>query len=602
MQDEHPGIIIRAYIDDIHLIGPDKDVAAAFDMLRGLLAEQNLTVGFGEDKTSAWSPAWESDPSQMATSAVLGPLRDTIERIHAHSGGIATLGTFVGTDAFIKSKAMARIASPRTGSDMLTTAEAAKVEDDFRRACDAVADLTRFRSASSVHCANVLLLKCIVPKVSYMLELLPPELAADAAKAAHALVVSTYGAINDLAPEELAAVLDRLVLPPSLCGCGLRYYPDVSPAAYFTSLLHTAPAAAAAIQDAEDAQSAAAVAAAAVAADDTSSASSTDYGPLVPVRRAARAPAAPAAAAPILPATTALEDVSAELTATMNLLPSVARATIDPAVIGTTELEEYAHLQRTLTRSIEEERAAKVHDAAKAAVTSAVPGSETFRRAQRDLAHLNSCEGEWLLAPALSWMCIPSSFYRVRIRRFLNLPIPVCDFAGGVGSSRPPRSANAGVNQTHDLYGDFTLSTFNAPGQAQWTDLHEAIKNFFYKAARQAGITSVTREKRADLSTTDHRPGDLKIGSTRHGWKAARGKTLLIDFATISAVCAEWVDKSADTVGGGAKGKADKKTSEVLNRGDLSDNQYFQPLVFESEGHVPQEARQLLHAWAKMYA
>ena len=57
--------------------------------------------------------------------------------------------------------------------------------------------------------------------------------------------------------------------------------------------------------------------------------------------------------------------------------------------------------------------------------------------------------------------------------------------------------------------------------------------------------------------------------------------------------------KSADDVGGGAKGKADKKTSEVLNRGDLSDNQYFQSLVFESEGHVPRETRQLLHAWAK---
>jgi len=79
---EFPGVIIRAYIDDIHLIGPDNDVAAAFALLRTLLSAQNLQVSFGASKTSAWSPAWETNPSRAVTSAVLGPLPETTARVH----------------------------------------------------------------------------------------------------------------------------------------------------------------------------------------------------------------------------------------------------------------------------------------------------------------------------------------------------------------------------------------------------------------------------------------------------------------------------------------------------------------------------------------
>ena len=606
-----PGVIIRAYIDDIHLIGPDSDVAAAFALLRTQLSAQNLQVSFGASKTSAWSPAWESNPSRAVTSAVLGPLPETTARVHQCSGGIKTLGTFIGTDSFVKAASMALICSQditpalsgSSSDDIVPNAEPTRVEDDFKHACTSVAAFAHHKAASSVHSANVLLQRCIVPKIGYSLELLPPHLVADSAAAAHELIVQAYCDINDITAEEAASVFDRLALPPSLAGCGLRYYPDVSPAAYTTSRLHTAPAVIEAIATAEAAQAAAAAAGAI-----SSSSSSSDDGAPIPVRRGglrnrnARDAAPPAAAtAPPSPATTPLEDVTADLSAALALLPDAARAEIDESVIGSTDLKDYVHLQRKLTRHIEEERASRVLDTTKAAVAAAVPGSESHTRALRNLAHLRASDGTWLLAPALAHMRMSASHYRIRLRRFLRLTLPVCNYADGAGSARPPRSASNVANPTHDLFGDFTLSDFRAVGQAQWIELHDEIKHFFFRAAKQAGITSVSTEKRADLATSMRRPGDIKIGSTRHGWKAASGKTLLIDVTTISSVCATWVAASSDAPGGGGKGAAAEKTRDVLNSGELSEDQHFLALGFESEGYVPEEAKKLLHAWAKQH-
>jgi len=221
---EFPGVIIRAYIDDIHLIGPDSDVAAAFVLLRKLLCAQNLQVSFGVSKTCAWSPAWETTPSLATTSAVLGPLPETTERIHQCRGGMKTLGTFIGTDNYVKAASMALISSHditpthSVASEDLTVpnAEPSRVEDDFQHACTSVAAFAHHKAASSVHSANVLLQRCIVPKIGYSLELLPPHLVAESAAAAHKLVVQAYCDINDITSEEAAAAFDRLTLPPSL--------------------------------------------------------------------------------------------------------------------------------------------------------------------------------------------------------------------------------------------------------------------------------------------------------------------------------------------------------------------------------------------------
>ena len=111
VHEKFPGVIVRTYIDDIHLVSPDSDVAAAFALLCKLLQARNLQVSFGACKTSAWSPAWETNPSLAVTSAVLGPLTGTTEHIHRCSGGIKTLGTFIGTDTFVKTSSMALTAA-----------------------------------------------------------------------------------------------------------------------------------------------------------------------------------------------------------------------------------------------------------------------------------------------------------------------------------------------------------------------------------------------------------------------------------------------------------------------------------------------------------
>jgi hypothetical protein len=76
---------------------------------------------------------------------------------------------------------------------------------------------------------------------------------------------------------------------------------------------------------------------------------------------------------------------------------------------------------------------------------------------------------------------------------------------------------------------------------------------------------------------------------------------MLIGFTTVSSVCATWVALCAATAGGGGNKAAQDKTKDVLDAGELADDQHFLALGFESEGYVPEEAKTLLHAWAKLH-
>ena len=119
--------------------------------------------------------------------------------------------------------------------------------------------------------------------------------------------------------------------------------------------------------------------------------------------------------------------------------------------------------------------------------------------------------------------------------------------------------------------------------------------------AKQAGIGSVTVEKRADYATTRHRPGDVRIGSTRHGWKVASGKGLLLDVTTINAICATWRALCAAEAGAGAKQAMKDKADECHALGIIPEEQCFQALGFESEGHMCKEAGQMLHQWSRLW-
>jgi hypothetical protein len=279
---------------------------------------------------------------------------------------------------------------------------------------------------------------------------------------------------------------------------------------------------------------------------------------------------ADSASAPVAsaPATTPLEHITSDIAAVLTLLPETARKMIDLSHVGQDikQLEQYNKLQSKMTHAVEKEREARVHAAAAAAVAAAPRNSPAYEAALRNQAHLNSCDGAWAAAPPLAHLRLCDTYHNIRWRRYFSLPLPACmNIGGGAGSTaRPPRSA---AGNAYDVLGDFTLSVFNTTGANQWTDMHEQIKHFFFRAAKQAGLGSVTMEKRADGARTRHRPGDVRIGTTLHGWKVATGRSLLIDVTTISAVCDMWVSACAEEAGAGAKGKMNAKSSEYHRRG-----------------------------------
>ena len=375
------------------------------------------------------------------------------------------------------------------------------------------------------------------------------------------------------------------MLPTSKRGCGLRFYPDTAPAGYISGRLHTSAAVISAVETAEAAQAAAAASEAVAAAGAGASAATPTAA--VPADGAATTPSPVA-------------DISADIAAALRSLPGSARAEVDLSDIGGEAkaiFEKYKGVQRKMTHEVEKAREKSMHASVDAALAAEVPNSERHAAALRTKAHLNPCDGGWVNAPPLSHMRLPNTLFAIRLRRYLNLPIPVCeDIGDGAGSARPPRS---GDGKPWDPLGDFTLSTFNIAHAAQWLNWHEDEKLFWYNTAKQAGITGVTQEKHVK-GKQKIRPGDVGITSTTHGWKAAEGKGLLLDVAHASAVCGQWVAKCAKEAGGGAAGKNAEKHDYY--KGKIPDDQHFISLASESEGRKCREAGQLLHAWSKLWA
>ena len=165
---------------------------------------------------------------------MLGPLPGTTERIHQCCGGIKTLGTFIGTDTFVKAASMALICSPdntpahsQTLEDAtVPNVEPTRVEDDFSTRAPQWQPSHTIRlpprTTAQTCCCNA----ASFPKLVTRSE--PLNLVADSAAAAHKLIVQAFFDMNDISAEEAAAAFNRLALPPSLAGCSLRYYPDCS--------------------------------------------------------------------------------------------------------------------------------------------------------------------------------------------------------------------------------------------------------------------------------------------------------------------------------------------------------------------------------------
>jgi hypothetical protein len=110
------------------------------------MAAISLTVSYGPEKTEAWSPAWANlGGLERIASALPMP----VERCR---GGMKVLGSYVGTDAYTKQRAMESVTD--------------KKDRAFAHVCVA---LTLFAQAGLEHSknvANMLLNKCVVTKLT----------------------------------------------------------------------------------------------------------------------------------------------------------------------------------------------------------------------------------------------------------------------------------------------------------------------------------------------------------------------------------------------------------------------------------------------------
>jgi hypothetical protein len=592
-----PTCTIRGYVDDIHLCGPDADVAKAFTYLHGQLKGINLKISFGKNKTAAWSPRWATSCAAANESAVgnltFGADTQTGEpiKIHRYMDGLKTLGTFIGSETYILHAALAHINSTTDGA--------------LNHACTALVQMADDGREHSTHIANVLLLKCAVPKVVHLMESLPQHIAAEVGTQAKTLLLDAYRQINELSPAEMAVAEDRITLPTSLRGCGIRSPATIATAAFLTSRIHTAKAVIDAITAVENAIAAAAAAPSnggdagdvvqllMDGADDvwlspapaTQPAAHPPEPPDPPDPPSPPSPPSPSASttgASPPPPTRALrnpyDDVMDDIDSALDSLPDCARELVDLAPLKEDfNLKPYNNLQRKLTHAIESKKADEVR-------------AEVRDRGRKDAAHLNSCLGSWILGAPIAHLRYTNCQYKTRLRRYLRLSIPICAAVRKSVDGKPA-----------DSFGDFTLSTvFSCKGANQWITMHNAVTSFLFKCAKQARLGDVDMEK--IVSTSRHRPGDVRVKTTMHGWKAAEGKKLLMDATICSAVCDTNVDACAADVGGGAAAAAEDKLRKAKAANCIPTDSYFLPLPFESEGYACKEVGQLLMAWAKIWA
>ena len=124
--EKWPGLLIRAICDDIHVAGPDKDVAEAFIFLRSELAKIGLQVKYGPKKTCCYLPSLthgrdEGSVVRRNTFALVAT--DLPPEVVRLSDGMEVLGSFVGSDEWVQAAVLAKVGTPRTAPPSGTRAK-----------------------------------------------------------------------------------------------------------------------------------------------------------------------------------------------------------------------------------------------------------------------------------------------------------------------------------------------------------------------------------------------------------------------------------------------------------------------------------------------
>ena len=215
-----PGLLVRAICDDIHVAGPDAEVAQAFAFLRDELAKIGLELSYGPEKTCCLLPSLEDgdDAESSERRRLLGRYSSALPSdVVRLGGGMEVLGSFVGADEWVAAAVLAKV-------ENLSDAKS------IAYACAELSSLAASRALNARDVAGSLLRTCVVPKLGYLCRTVRPDLLLSAARSADNIVARTFCAVfhvnhsifgsSATAEQRLAAA--RVRLPTSLAGVGLR--------------------------------------------------------------------------------------------------------------------------------------------------------------------------------------------------------------------------------------------------------------------------------------------------------------------------------------------------------------------------------------------
>jgi len=231
VQQRWPGVHVLAYLDDVHLVGPQASVHGAFLELRRQFAAIGLSTR--ADKNHVWSPSERYAPVWSWPAADMGGvLPARISR-----GGYDVLGVPCCPAEQLAQRVLQRCMDP-----------AAKGRPNFAHAEAALRGLATAEPKRGPQSALVLMRFCALPKVGYLLRALPPAATAPMAAAVDAAVRSFVAQLlapdgpAHIAPDCWAASVLSLPIGHGFGGCGLPSAAAVAPLAHAGSLLATAPA------------------------------------------------------------------------------------------------------------------------------------------------------------------------------------------------------------------------------------------------------------------------------------------------------------------------------------------------------------------------
>ena len=554
VDEEFPDILIRAICDDVHLVGPPDSVAAAFARLRELFSEQCLEVTYGKTKTCCWSasfaPSDDSDEEHERAAAARNacPIDTHVVRL-VH--GMETLGSYIGTDAYIKGAALHAVGNTEKADDGQPLHPGS-----FANACAELRELAIGDARNSRDIAGHLLRVCVSTKLGYLMRTVRPDLFKPAAELADELLISTFSAIYNLpdlraarAPLTYRLAAERILLPTRLMGCGIHSAVTTHEAAFAGSVRAVSPR--------------------------ILSASFPDVR--VAVSRLV------SGSKDLPPSLQAVHNTVTHVHELRELSEELLPVTFEAFA----EKEGASRYQHSLTSAVEKAKSKRALEAAKLSTV--------------DMAHYNSCDGRWLVARRVTRNQLTDEEVILRAQRYLRLPLSCITAANLAGRVLKHAHDNQGKHIMVDALGDNLLSNYHATGDAEWTILHNMLGRSVWNSAKKAGV-SVKREVRGVAPNRFNKntvPGDF-VFSGAHGYEPAGSKELWVDFTCVSATCAKYQRASAETCGAAAEAAAKEKYDK--HNGTIPGHAYFMAGALEADGFVSPALAAVIKGFAKIRA